>query len=154
MRLASRRLCYLPLASQWFYAYAMLCALRIQGQLHCRHCAWYVSSAGLLSREGRRRERLDRELKEVRASLEARNGELAARAAAHAAAEDQAHRLELMLRDSHVRRCVLATHVRHRERHVTGHRDVNYALKSEGTGDMTQLWTTTNMRTARCTALH
>ena len=39
----------------------------------------------------------------MRASLEARNGELAARAAAHAAAQDQAHRLELMLRDSHVR---------------------------------------------------
>ncbi len=56
-----------------------------------------------MRREGRRRERLERELKEVRASLEARNGELAARAAAHAAAQDQAHRLELMLRDSHVR---------------------------------------------------
>ena len=43
----------------------------------------------------------------MRASLEARNGELAARAAAHAAAQDQAHRLELMLRDSHVRPCVI-----------------------------------------------
>jgi hypothetical protein len=43
-------------------------------------------------------------LKEVRASLEARHQELAARTTAQTAAQEQAHRLELMLRDSHVRR--------------------------------------------------
>ena len=45
----------------------------------------------------------------MRASLEARHQELAARAAAQTAAQEQAHRLELMLRDTHVRQPVVSS---------------------------------------------
>lgn len=62
-------------------------------------------------REGRRRERLEREVKEVKAALEGCHGELAQRTAQHAASQDQVHRLEMLLRDSNVRLTSASKHL-------------------------------------------
>ncbi len=59
-------------------------------------------------REFRRKERLEKEIRELRAGLDAKQQDLRTKTAAATAAEEQVQRLEQLLREAQVRRARLA----------------------------------------------